>query len=206
ALRRNAHSPLPSRRASGRRLAMRRILIVLALLTAAPPAVHAQAGAGLAGTVRTADGTPVPNLVLVLRGPGGVRTVVTGPEGRYRVSGLEAGRYQVALRAPGFLLAGSPEAEVSAGSAGPPATLDLTLAPAPVREHVVVAATRDEAALSTVGVTATVLDSERIERRGGPSVLTPPAERPGRAVARPRGLRLPASVSGRVGDGDTARD
>jgi len=139
---------------------MRRLVCVFAaLLTGAAVRAHAEPSGVLAGTVHTSEGTPVPSLVLVVHGPDAARTVVTGPEGRYRVTGLTPGHYRLALRAAGFLFAGSPEADVSATETA----LDLTLAPAPVREHVVVAATRDEAVLSTVGVSATVLGARPLK-------------------------------------------
>ncbi|HEV8254473.1 MAG TPA: TonB-dependent receptor [Vicinamibacteria bacterium] len=176
-------------------------LVLLSLLTAVAPPLLAQPAGILAGTVRTADGTPVPNLVLVLRGPGPARTVVTGPEGRYRSAALQPGHYLVVVRAPGFRLAESPETDLGAGEA----VLDLTLAPAPVREHVVVAATRDEAAVSTVGVSATVLDADRIAERRAPSLLRLLEEVPGVAVARNGGLGLHGSVFVRGGESNFAR-
>ena len=67
---------------------MRRLVFVFAaLLTGAAVRAHAQPSGVLAGTVHTSEGTPVPNLVLVVHGPDAARTVVTGPEGRYRVTG-----------------------------------------------------------------------------------------------------------------------
>ena len=182
---------------------MRRLVAVFAalLLSVAASRAHAQPSGVLAGSVRTSDGTPIPNLVLIVRGPGEVRTVVTGPEGRYRVTGLAPGHYRLDLRIPGFVLAGSPETDVSAAETA----LDLTLAPAPVRERVVVAATRDEAALSTVGVSATVLDSDRIAEREAPSVLALLEEVPGLAVARNGGIGLQGSVFVRGGESNFAR-
>jgi hypothetical protein len=47
---------------------MRRFIFVLAALLSAAPWAHAQPSGGLAGTVRTSEGTPVPNLVLIVRG------------------------------------------------------------------------------------------------------------------------------------------
>jgi vitamin B12 transporter len=185
---------------------MRRIVVVLALLTASAPAARAAdapvgSTGALAGAVRTTDGTPVPNVVLLLRGPDGARTVVTGPEGRYRVAALVPGHYEAAPRATGFVLVGVHAADVSAAEA----SLDLVLGPAPVREHVLVAATRDEAAASTVGVSTTVLDSERIARREAPSVLTLLEEVPGVAVARNGGLGLQGSAFVRGGESNFAR-
>ncbi|HEV7500661.1 MAG TPA: TonB-dependent receptor, partial [Vicinamibacteria bacterium] len=180
---------------------MRRIVLVLSVLLSLSGMARAQGPGVLVGAVHTADGTPVPNLVLVLRGPAALRTVVTGPEGRYRATGLVPGRYVIDLRTRGFLLTGTPEAEVGAAEA----TLDLTLAPAPVREHVVVAATRDEAPLSTVGVTATVLDSARIAEREATSVLGLLEEVPGVTVARNGGLGLQGSMFVRGGESNFAR-
>ena len=180
---------------------MRRLVFVLAALLSAATPSHAQPSGALAGTVRTSEGTPVPNLVLIVRGPDASRTIVTGPEGRYRAAGLPPGHYQVALRAAGFVLTGPPEAEVSAADT----TLDLTLSASPVREHVVVAATRDEAALSTVGVSATVLDGDRIAEREAPSVLTLLEEVPGLTVARNGGLGLQGSLFVRGGESNFAR-
>ena len=180
---------------------MRRFVFVLAALLSAAPWAHAQPSGVLAGTVRTSEGTPVPNLVLIVRGPDAARTIVTGPEGRYRAAGLAPGHYQLGLRAAGFVLSGTPEADVSSAET----TLDVSLAAAPVREHVVVAATRDEAALSTVGVSATVLDSERIAEREAPSVLTLLEEVPGVTVARNGGLGLQGSLFLRGGESNFAR-
>ena len=93
----------------------------------------------------------------------------------------------------------------SRGMAAAETTLDLTLAPAPVRERIVVAATRDEAALSTVGVSATVLDAERIEEREATSVLALLEEVPGVAVARNGGIGLQGSVFLRGGESNFTR-
>ena len=166
---------------------MRRTVVVLAaLLTLSGAQARAQAAGTLVGAVRTAEGTPVPNLVLLLRGPAVARSVVTGPEGRYRAAFLAPGHYRLEPRMRGFLLSGSAETDVAAGET----SLDVTLAPAPVREHVVVAATRDEAPVSTVGVTVTVLDSARIAEREAPSLLALLEEVPGVVVARNGGLGL----------------
>jgi vitamin B12 transporter len=178
------------------------VSLAVALLTAAVvPGLHAQTPGALAGTVRTVEGTPVPSLVLVVAGPDVVRTVITGPEGRYHAAALPPGSYRVAVRARGFVLAGTAEAAVGAALT----SLDLTLAPAPVREHVVVAATRDEAALSTVGVSATVLDSDRIAQREAPSVLALLEEVPGVTVARNGGLGLQGSMFVRGGESNFVR-
>jgi hypothetical protein len=63
---------------------------LIVFLSCAALARGAESGA-LAGRVRTAEGTPVPQLLLVVSGPGGERTLLTGPEGRYRIAGLAPG-------------------------------------------------------------------------------------------------------------------
>jgi hypothetical protein len=121
------------------------------------------AGQGaLSGTVRTSGGQLVPSLALALTGPDGTRTLLTGLEGRYQATALAAGEYSLAVSTPGFLL--SPEPHVMVGTDA--VHLDLVLSPAPVREQVVVTATRGDAPLSTLGTSATAWDREALEELG----------------------------------------
>jgi len=170
---------------------------VSALLAAASP-IHAGA---LAGFVRTVDGRPLPQVVLVLEGPAGPRTVVTGRDGRYRVGDLTPGEYRVRPETPGLVL--SPDARVVVAETE--AHLDLTLAPAPVREQVIVSATRGDAALSTLGVSASVLDHEQIAEREPSSLLQLLQDLPGIAVARTGGPGSQASAFVRGGESRFAR-
>jgi vitamin B12 transporter len=161
----------------------------------------ASADGALTGTVRTPAGEPVPQLVLVVTGPDGARRVVTGAEGRYRAETLRPGEYTVAPDAPGFDLSPEPRTSVATGDT----RLDLVLAPAPVRERVVVAATRDEAALSTLGVSADSLERDEIEERASSDVLHLLQETPGTSVARAGGVGLQASTFVRGGNSNFAR-
>jgi outer membrane cobalamin receptor len=180
---------------------MRSFVPFVTALTAFFAAATAHAQGGLTGTVRTSDGTPVPQVVLTVDGPGGPHAVVTGAEGRFTLAGLAPGRYRVRLDAPGFRLAPEPEATVGTEAV----RLDLTLSPAPVREQVLVSATRGEAAQSTLGVTATVLDRERIEDREASTFLALLQEVPGVATARTGGVGPQASLFIRGGDSNAAR-
>jgi outer membrane cobalamin receptor len=168
-------------------------------LTAAP--LLADAAGTLTGSVRASDGTPLPQLVLTLEGPGGSRSVVTGPEGRFQASGLPAGDYRIVLAAPGFVLGPEPEAHV--GDA--PSHVELTLAPAPVRERVLVAATRGDALLSTLGVSASVVDREQLAARQPTSVLQLLQELPGVSTTRLGGPGSQASAFVRGGESRFAR-
>ena len=176
------------------------VVLTAVLLFAAAGARGEPAGA-LRGRVHTAEGTPVPQLLLVVAGPGGERTAVTGPEGRYRVAGLAPGEYRVRVEAPGFVLSPEPHRRVG----GAEEDLDLVLSPAPVREQVLVAATRAEAALSTLGVAASVLDHERIAERQSPDVLHLLEEVPGAVCARAGGLGRQGSLFLRGGPSNAAR-
>src|SRR5215510_4681680 len=141
--------------------------LALAVLAAgfAWPALAAETGV-LTGSVRTEAGSPLPQIVLVVKGPATARTVVSGPEGRYRVDGLASGDYTVTAEAPGLVPFGEARASVN----GSEARLDVVLGPAPVSEQVMVAAARQEAALSTLGVSATVLGRERLAQREASSL------------------------------------
>jgi vitamin B12 transporter len=176
---------------------MLRLTFVLSALLAGP--ALAQDGA-LVGTVRTADGAALPHVVLTLRGPGGSRTVVTGPEGRFRAA-LPAGAYTVTAETPGLVPAGSNEMTIADGES----RLDLVLGPAPLREQVVVSATRSEAATSTLGMAVSVLDREHIEERAASSTLALLQDVPGVATARTGGVGAQGSVFVRGGESRYAR-
>jgi len=171
--------------------------VSLFIVIAAPPL---RAG-DLSGSVRTIDGQPLPQIVLVLDGPSGSRTLVTGPDGRYHARDLPPGAYTVAVDAPGFVV--SPDARVAVAEAE--VRLDLRLEPAPIREQVVVAATRGDAALSTLGVSVSVLDREQIAEREPSSVLHLLQDLPGIAVARTGGPGSQASAFVRGGESRFAR-
>jgi vitamin B12 transporter len=185
---------------------MRRLVAVLSsvlvfALAGPPPAAPAEGPGALAGVVRTKEGTPLPALPLRIEGPSGPRTVVTGPGGHYRAAGLPPGEYTVSVPLAGFRL--GPEATATVGSEE--VRLDLVLAPAPVRERVVVAATRGDAVLSTLGVSSSVLDRERIAEREPSTLLELLRDVPGVAAARTGGLGAQSGAFVRGGESNFAR-
>src|SRR5262245_46394447 len=169
--------------------------VLLSRSTAAQPAGE------LSGALRGPDGTPLPQIVLVLSGPAGAQRIVTGLQGRYHATGLAPGEYTVAPDAPGFVIA--PEARVTV--TGGPQRLDLALSPAPLREQVLVSAARGEAAVSTLGVTATVIDRDRIVNREAALLLPLLQEGPGLATARTGAPGRQASLFVRGGESRYAR-
>jgi outer membrane cobalamin receptor len=177
--------------------------VLAAVVASFPLLIHsaAQPAGELSGSVRGPDGTPLPQMLLVLHGPSGSQRVVTGSQGRYRAAGLAPGEYTLSLDAAGFVVAPEPRVTVGDG----PQQLDLTLSPAPLREHVVVSAARGEAALSTVGVTATVIDRDRIAAREAAVLLPLLQEVPGLATARTGGPGRQGSVFLRGGESRYAR-
>ena len=133
---------------------MSRLSVVLFL--AAVPA----GAATLTGVARTGDGQPLSQLPLRAIGPSSTRTFVTGAGGRFATE-LEPGAYRLESGLPGLAVAAPRELRVTDDAA----TVDVSLAPAPVREHVVVAAARGEAASSSVGVSVSVLDHDTLAAR-----------------------------------------
>ncbi len=171
------------------------VFLILIRVAAAQPAGE------LSGSVRGPDGAPLPQLLLVLHGPAGAQHVVTGSQGRYRAAGLAPGEYTLTLDAPGFVMSPKPKVTVAEG----PVRLDLTLSLAPLREHVVVSAARGEAALSTLGVTASVIDRDRIASREAALLLPLLQEVPGLSTARTGGPGRQASIFVRGGESRYAR-
>ncbi len=180
-------------------------LLSLALLSLAffPVAPSARAaGQALSGVVRTPQGSPVPQVLLHVDGPGGSHALATGPDGGFRLAGLEPGVYAVKLDAPGFILSPEPKLRLEAGE---DASIDLVLEPAPVREHVVVSATRGEAMTSTLGTTVSVIDGARIADRESTSFLNLMQDVPGATVARSGGVGAQGTVFLRGGASNFAR-
>lgn len=157
--------------------------------------------ADLSGVIRTVDGHAVPHVVLMLDGPSGPRTIVTGSDGRYRARDLGPGLYEVAVDAPGFAVTGDSAVTV----AGSDAVLDVVLAAAPVRERIVVTATRSDAALSTLGTSVSVLDGGQIAAREAATLLDVLQDLPGMSVARTGGPGSQSSAFVRGGESRFAR-
>src|SRR5262245_11897088 len=176
---------------------MRRLLILVVLLALSPLA-HAQGS--LSGSAQTVDGLALPQLVVTVDGAGGQRKATTGPEGRYRVGGLASGEYRVRVEAPGLVLDGDGRVSVNGDT-----RLDLLLGPAPVKEQVVVSATRGEAAASALGVSVTALDRERILEREPSSFVDLLRDVPGASVARNGGIGAVTSAFVRGGESSYAR-
>ncbi len=92
------------------------------LVVAAAPLSAAETGS-VSGVLLTTDGVPLPQVVLKLTSAQGTRSIVTGSEGRFRITGLTSGEYSLSAEAPGLRLTGSATVVVAAGQ-------EVSLAPA----------------------------------------------------------------------------
>ncbi len=177
-------------------------LLCVSLLLSAPRARAAEPPTGsLAGVVRTSDGLPLPGVAVVLAGQGGERRVTTGPDGSYRATALAPDSYTLHVDAPGLALRDAAGVSVGASET----RHDLVLVPEPVRERVVVSATRGEATLSSLGVSADVLDRQRIDDRAAASLLPLLQDLAGVATARAGQAGQQGSVFVRGGESRFAR-
>jgi outer membrane cobalamin receptor len=176
---------------------MRRFLVsITAVLAASPATLRAEGPGSLAGVVRSADGAPLAQVVLRVEGPGGTRRLITGAGGRFRLESLPPGDYRLAADVAGMALSTPPSISLTDA----PQSLEVTLVPAGVREHVLVTATRGNAPASTLGVSASALDRQQIDERAASSTLDLLRDLPGVSVARSGGTGLIASAFVRGGD------
>ncbi len=149
------------------------------------------------GSVKTLDGQPVSQAVVRLASAALSREAVTGPEGRFALE-LPDGSYIATVR--GFEVDASPIAV-----AGRDVALDISLRPKRIREEVVVAATRSRTAISSVGVSASVLDDRDLKERQTLRLTDALAELPGMAVATTGGVGAQSSLFVRGGESRFAR-
>jgi vitamin B12 transporter len=177
-------------------------LFFLCLLAVPRPLAAAapEPSGSLGGVVRTSDGLPLPGVAVFVQGAANERRVTTGPDGSFRAD-LAPGSYTLRVDAPGLTLAEPQAVSVGAGET----RQDLVLSPAPVKERVVVSATRGEATLSSLGVSVDVLDRERIDDRAAASLLPLLQDVPGVATARTGQTGQQGSVFVRGGESRFAR-
>lgn len=178
----------------------RSLLISVAALTLAglgwPPAVIA---ASLRGLVTDPDGRPVPRAQVVLSAPVSVlRTTLTDGDGRYRLEGLDAGRYALTVVLPGF------RCDPVTVSLGATDTIEVPLALhlAALAESVVVSASQVELPLSRTSDTVTVLTRQDLEARQVETIGDALRMVPGLTVAQSGGRGAITSLLPRGGDSD----
>src|SRR3982074_3296100 len=115
-------------------------------------------GAGsLAGIVQTTDGVAVPRLTLTITGSASSTGVVTDDAGRFRVTTLALGEYQLTVVNQLLTL----RVPVSVNLHGQAERVSLTVVPADVKESVNVSAPAAETPLSVApGMTVSVISEQ----------------------------------------------
>ena len=80
------------------------LLLPAVLLASAAPAMAQAASASISGTITDSQGGVLPGVTLTVTNAesGTVRTSVTEADGKFRVAGLNPGRYNVTADLPGF--------------------------------------------------------------------------------------------------------
>ncbi|HJN45161.1 MAG: hypothetical protein CL477_00650 [Acidobacteria bacterium] len=136
------------------------LVLVMLLLAGVAMSWAGQGGTGaLSGTIEDTSGGVLPGVAVtaVNTDTGGSRTDVSDGRGRYEISRLPAGRYEVRGALPGF----ESDATTVTVSAGGSAMVDLSLSIAPLAESVTVMRTNQ--ALSTVPQSVAVVQRNEIE-------------------------------------------
>lgn len=78
-------------------------LVVIAVAIAGAPSLSlAQGGGALHGTVIVLAGAPVAQATVTVEGAGGGQSAITNSSGKYSMSGLNPGSYNVTIAAPGY--------------------------------------------------------------------------------------------------------
>jgi len=101
----------------------------------------------------------VPGATLVLSGPGGSHSAITGPDGSYAFRNLAGGTYRLTVTLSGF--APSTHDAIVVGS-GPVEVPAITIAAAPLSETVVVSASKVESTLAYAPATMSVVTADLI--------------------------------------------
>jgi hypothetical protein len=145
-------------------MAARAALVCLAAILLLPAAGIAQMTRGsIAGTARDASGAVVPGatVTVVNVATNATQTVVTDPQGFYRVPALEPGRYTVTTDLPGFRKVEQRDVDVRPALETP---LDVRLEPAGVGESIQVTADAGTAGLNKTNPNiATSINARAIE-------------------------------------------
>jgi outer membrane receptor protein involved in Fe transport len=131
--------------------------IFVCLLLSFPTYVFAQS-VTVSGAVVDSSGAVVPGATVVLAGPGGSQTTVSGAEGEYSFRNVAAGTYRVTVTLAGFAPATQSVTVASANVTVP----QVTLALGTLGETVVVSASRIDTALADAPATMSVVTSETL--------------------------------------------
>lgn len=171
--------------------------LLVSLLGLLPASLHSQVSPrALTGVVLDPSRNAVPRATVRLLDPAGVEVVqtLTDTQGRFRFDGLTQASYTLGVEMVGF------EAVHQTARAG--TEIELVLPLAPVRERVVVTATRTEAPTSQVGSSVTVIAAELLENRHSATLTELLRTVPGLTLVQSGPLGAITSVLARGGESD----
>ena len=172
----------------------RLVSLTLLLSLLCPVSLLSESPGTITGTVLDPARAPLPRVTVQLLAAGGAELARTrtDTQGRFRFEGLSPTSYTVLVELVGF--------ERFTQSAAPGASVEAVLAVRPVRERVVVTATRTEAPSAQVGASTTVLTGEELSRGVMLGELLRPV--PGAAVVRSGASGALTSLFVRGGEND----
>ncbi len=176
-------------------------LFLFFLSTAAVAPAVAQEPAVVTGLVTDPSGGVLPGATVeAVRGLRVLAAATTGVDGRYRLDLPPGGGQRVAVRLSGFAPAGAPvtAGAVDAGTV----TLDFRLDLAPLRDTVVVTASRTPERRASVTESHAVFAAEDVQRLGSHSVADVLRQVPGFSVQSTGREGAIASVFARGGESD----
>ena len=140
---------------------------VIAACSLAAASAAAQGPVTVTGVVTDSSGRVLPESAIeARRGLRMVAAATAGPDGRYRLELHSAGPHRLTARLDGFA-AGAAEVTATAGAA---ANVDFRLDIAPLRDAVVVTASRTAEAAASVTESHSVFTADDIAALGGRSV------------------------------------
>jgi outer membrane receptor protein involved in Fe transport len=136
---------------------MRRLLLALIVVSVSATPARAQSSS-LSGIVVDQSDAVVPGAMIILSGPGGSRSAISGPNGAYAFRDLASGTYRLTVTLAGF----APATRDVAVAGGPVEVTPIMLTAAPVAETVVVSASKVEDTLAYAPATMSVVTADVI--------------------------------------------
>ncbi len=137
-----------------------RVFLLLTAIFAFSAAAFSQESSGtITGEVKDEDGQPLPGALVTVSGDTGVKSAVTEADGKYQITGLAPGTYDVKVELPGFSTVNQPAAQISEGQT----EMSFTMRAGGLEETMVISASRIETPLLDAPATMTVLGSNQIE-------------------------------------------
>ncbi|HSP07281.1 MAG TPA: TonB-dependent receptor, partial [Acidobacteriota bacterium] len=130
-------------------------------MSLAAVSVFAQGTTGtIAGVIKDETGDAMPGVLVSVVGEKGIKSVTTDADGKFSVSGLAPGVYDIKAELSGYVTIGQSDVKVDAGAT---ADVPLVMKPGSLQELMVVTASKVETPLINAPATMSVVSSATIE-------------------------------------------